>query len=341
MVGHRLVEDLGKLGPVRVVADGDADGAEELALVERLADGATVAQAARQVGLSLRTAHRRLAAIRERVGVVSNAELVVRSLARWQRQPGLEPQRHDGFGERCLSLVCRCSLASASSPCWRNELRRPGPWLSSVRPGSASPRCCGPSVPRTPVVCAKAGVSPPCSGCRILARLQCGRSAPRRGGCGSRVAHCVCEAVGDAVLILDDLHWVDSATLSLLGRLVGRIRVLGAIRSGAERAADALHVSLDVGFECLELGAPPVAVARMLVAELHPTLSAADRDRVVDGGGNPLLLEELVGAGSPTLRASLLARLAPLPDAANDTIARLALPDGRSRPSWSERVSNP
>lgn len=51
---------------------------EQVRLMDLLARGATVTAACAQLSLSRRTASRRLAAVRERIGVASTAEAVVR-----------------------------------------------------------------------------------------------------------------------------------------------------------------------------------------------------------------------------------------------------------------------
>lgn len=78
-----LVEDLGRLGTIEVASDGEpgaipADLEPDVAqLVRLLAAGATVSAAARTVGLSRRTATRRLAELREGLGVTTTAEAVM------------------------------------------------------------------------------------------------------------------------------------------------------------------------------------------------------------------------------------------------------------------------
>src|SRR5260221_11898657 len=48
------------------------------------------------------------------------------------------------------------------------------------------------------------------------------------------VAHAVVDRVRDGVLVLDDLHWADDATLAILDRLAGRGPVPAATRPGDE-----------------------------------------------------------------------------------------------------------
>jgi hypothetical protein len=86
--GRALVDDLGRLGPVH--RDPDAEPAptggndamaqlipEQRALLERLANGETIAAAAAAEFLSLRTANRRIAQAREVFGVRTTREAVL------------------------------------------------------------------------------------------------------------------------------------------------------------------------------------------------------------------------------------------------------------------------
>lgn len=95
-VGRALVADLGRLGPV--YADPDAEPEpetddvvgqlipEQRALLERLANGETIAAAAAAEFLSLRTANRRIAQARELLGVRTTREAVLAYL-RQRGQP--------------------------------------------------------------------------------------------------------------------------------------------------------------------------------------------------------------------------------------------------------------
>jgi len=88
-VGRALLADLGRLGPVIRDpeaeiggGDGEPDGdspllPEQRALLERLANGETIAAAAAAEFLSLRTANRRIAQAREALGVRTTREAVL------------------------------------------------------------------------------------------------------------------------------------------------------------------------------------------------------------------------------------------------------------------------
>src|SRR4051794_9602829 len=81
---HDLLEDLHRAGDVQPAHDApaSADDAlgrltrEERALVTELANGRSVAEAARNLGLSRRTAHRRLSDARLALGVATTAEIL-------------------------------------------------------------------------------------------------------------------------------------------------------------------------------------------------------------------------------------------------------------------------
>jgi hypothetical protein len=86
-VGRALLADLSRLGPVHRDADTDPEAAggdavdrlvpEQKALLERLANGETIAAAAAAEFLSLRTANRRIAQARAALGVRTTREAVL------------------------------------------------------------------------------------------------------------------------------------------------------------------------------------------------------------------------------------------------------------------------
>jgi DNA-binding NarL/FixJ family response regulator len=75
-----FLEDLGRLGRVewREQTPCSVLGAEERSLLEHLAAGLSLAEAARRLHLSRRTADRRLRAARQALGAASTAEALVR-----------------------------------------------------------------------------------------------------------------------------------------------------------------------------------------------------------------------------------------------------------------------
>lgn len=96
-VGRALLADLSRIGTVVRDVDTDnepADGAlpltpEQRALLDRLANGETIAAAAAAEFLSLRTANRRIAQAREALGVRTTREAVLAYLR--QRRAGRRP----------------------------------------------------------------------------------------------------------------------------------------------------------------------------------------------------------------------------------------------------------
>ena len=77
----RLLDDLRRLGRVEHITAVDLPAPtltrQQRALIELLADGLTLAEAAWQLGLSRRTADRRLAAAREVLAVRTTAEAII------------------------------------------------------------------------------------------------------------------------------------------------------------------------------------------------------------------------------------------------------------------------
>jgi DNA-binding NarL/FixJ family response regulator len=77
----RLVDDLRRLGPVEHCTTepepGAALTADERRLLDRLADGQTLGRAAADLNLSRRTADRRLASARRKLGAATTAEAIV------------------------------------------------------------------------------------------------------------------------------------------------------------------------------------------------------------------------------------------------------------------------
>jgi DNA-binding NarL/FixJ family response regulator len=95
-LGRALVDDLRRLGPVHLDPDADGESGsgvdvfarlipEQRALLERLANGETIAAAAAAEYLSLRTANRRIAQARELLGVRTTREAVMAYLQQQRR----------------------------------------------------------------------------------------------------------------------------------------------------------------------------------------------------------------------------------------------------------------
>jgi ATP/maltotriose-dependent transcriptional regulator MalT len=112
------------------------------------------------------------------------------------------------------------------------------------------------------------------------------------------------------VLVLDDLHWADSASVEVLGALLRRppaaaVLIAVALRSRQvpDRFAAALERAERAGFLTrLELGALGLDDAREL---LGAGIDAADVAVLYqDSGGNPFYLEQLARAGTRTRRVT-------------------------------------
>ncbi|MGI8755884.1 MAG: LuxR C-terminal-related transcriptional regulator [Acidimicrobiales bacterium] len=141
------------------------------------------------------------------------------------------------------------------------------------------------------------------------------------------VASKVLRTGADAIL-LDDLQWADVASLDVLSHLVGKVAVVATVRTGEQRSQLVTEALALVGVERLDLGPLLGSDASRLVARRHPELSRAEQDRLMsEAGGNPLLIEELPGAGSDssTLVSALLGRLDGLDAPARDAMDRLAV----------------
>ncbi|HEY2272029.1 MAG TPA: LuxR C-terminal-related transcriptional regulator [Jatrophihabitantaceae bacterium] len=151
---------------------------------------------------------------------------------------------------------------------------------------------------------------------------------PVRHGDAIAVSVEVESAIGAGVLILDDLHWADAATLEVTVQLAGRIGLLAGVRRGDPAAEAVLDRLRDAGF--VEVWIAPLAIEDSvdLLRRLRPDLISGTVEKVVArSGGNPLLLRELSATGEPTasLRLSIAARLRNLDAVGRDTFALLAL----------------
>lgn len=141
------------------------------------------------------------------------------------------------------------------------------------------------------------------------------------------VARRIEAAVGEGVLFLDDLQWLDHDTRAVLELLPGRISLVVA---GRERVAVLGAVPPEI-VELVRLGPldPGAAVAvarRAAVADLsEPAL-----ERILQrAGGNPLLLEELArdGRESATIARALAGHLAEASLPARQALRLLAVAD--------------
>jgi tetratricopeptide (TPR) repeat protein len=148
----------------------------------------------------------------------------------------------------------------------------------------------------------------------------------------------VLEAVGgEAVLCLEDLHWIDAASLELVQRIAqhppeGGLAIIATLRDTEPPAAD-LAATLELlrrRGDVLDWPLDPLeqpAVERLMIGFERPDLSA--EVLLWRSGGNPLYLLELLraapGADSAQLSELILARLAPLEAPHRQVLEALAL----------------
>lgn len=148
------------------------------------------------------------------------------------------------------------------------------------------------------------------------------------GGDPAFVADEVERAVGDGVLVVDDLQWCDGATRALVPLLTGRVALLAAVRRGDPGVEAALKVAAEAGAEVLDVEPLDSDAAAELVRRSRPDLQEPLVQRVVERSGcNPLLLQELSADGEPSgsLRLALAARLRPVSAEGRHVLGLLAL----------------
>jgi DNA-binding CsgD family transcriptional regulator/tetratricopeptide (TPR) repeat protein len=150
---------------------------------------------------------------------------------------------------------------------------------------------------------------------------------------------------GPLIVVVEDLHWADDATLDLLRYLMlslpdAPVLVLATARSGPVADQMLSRLGRLPAVSSISLAAlPPDEARRLAEVLIDQTSSAApgesllDVERLVErSGGNPLYLEELVAAAdsdglSASLRGLLLSRLESLPGDARRLVDLLSLGD--------------
>lgn len=159
-----------------------------------------------------------------------------------------------------------------------------------------------------------------------LARLV-GR--PARPGDATAVAARVRDAIGGAVLLLEDAQWCDPDTIEAFPALAATGPLVVTVRPGGDAARRAIKQLETIG-EVVDLGPLSVAASEELARRLLPDAPSRVAEITVASGGNPLALEALAHAGtsdSPDRATTLRAVVDTCAHGARVTLARLALHD--------------
>ena len=153
---------------------------------------------------------------------------------------------------------------------------------------------------------------------------------------------------GPCLLLVEDAHWADEATLDLLRHLARRIHTCRALvivtfRPEDATAARGLRILLGdtasaTGTRRIDLSSlSPDAVGRLVEehAREHPGAVSADADALFDvTGGNAFFVTEALSAGTsrvpPTVRDAVLARVARLDEDAQRALEVVALTGARA-----------
>jgi DNA-binding CsgD family transcriptional regulator/tetratricopeptide (TPR) repeat protein len=150
------------------------------------------------------------------------------------------------------------------------------------------------------------------------------------------------QGTGPLVVVIEDIHWADEATLDLLGYLGRRLRgvptlMLLSYRDDESQTNDVLRIALG---ELARLRAtrrvsvPPLTEAA--VGQLSRAAGLEGREVYRLTGGNPFFVSEVLQAGghrvTPSVRDAVLARLGRLSDPAKDCAWAAALAGARVDP---------
>jgi DNA-binding NarL/FixJ family response regulator len=144
------------------------------------------------------------------------------------------------------------------------------------------------------------------------------------------------------LLVIEDAHWADDATLDLLRHLARRVHRLRALVLVTFRAEEAVgqhalrilfgDVAGSSGVRRIDLKPLSPEGVRALVAASEPAYDGRrpDADALHRAtGGNPFFVTEVIAAGDGTLprsvREAVLSRLARLPDPAREVVDLVAL----------------
>jgi predicted ATPase len=144
------------------------------------------------------------------------------------------------------------------------------------------------------------------------------------------------------VLVIEDLHWADGATLDLLtflGRRIGQLRALLVLtyRDDEIGPDHPLRATLATLPREVVTRLPLASLSAAAVAELARRAGQPAANVHAVTGGNPLLVSELLAAGPsdvpPTVRDLMLARLGPLPEPARAVARLVSVMPGHADPA--------
>ena len=138
------------------------------------------------------------------------------------------------------------------------------------------------------------------------------------------------------VLVLEDVHWADDATLDSLTVLVRRIATLPVVlvvtyRGGETSSGHALHAALGAVQAGSSVGLDLAPLSRAAVA----SLAGEDADDLYAAtGGNPFYLTELLASGvtselPPSVATAVLGRVSRLDDAARRLVELVSVVPNR------------
>lgn len=322
-LGDAALDGLRRLGGVRIGPPASADTDEPLpeaaaAILGLLLAGSTLREAASQLGLSTRTADRRLAQAREVLGVATTAEAVMAYAARL-RGSTPSPRR----GSEGVPLVGR----EAEIAQLRDALAADVPVLVVGEGGIGKSRLLQEAAEGVGRLLYRGGGV---SALRWRQYWPLARAVgkPELTGDVEAVASEVEAIVGPDLLVVDDVHLADAGTLAVLAALSPRIGVLAAARPAtADDPAGAVGLLTGSGFTSVALGPLPEDVAARLATSLAPALTPPEVEAVVSGaGGLPLLVEFLChGDETATRGRGLVPAVESLSVAGRASALRLAL----------------
>jgi DNA-binding CsgD family transcriptional regulator/tetratricopeptide (TPR) repeat protein len=154
---------------------------------------------------------------------------------------------------------------------------------------------------------------------------------------------------GDAVLVIEDVHWADEATLDVLRLLGRRADHLGALVVATYRS-DELPRTHRLRVVLGDVGTAPGVVRLRLdplspgaVAELARPFEVDAEDLYAKTAGNPFFVTEVLASGSAavpgTVRDAVLARAARLEPEARDLLDAVAVVTPRTEPWLLEAIA--